>query len=284
MDASNVWLKRRILAYAHQGGSLEEPSSTLHAIQRAIENGADAIELDVHGTKDGHIVVCHDPTIDRTTDGRGQIADFTLEELKQFDNAYWFSPFKSESRDLTDDEYIYRGLAKSDNSFRIATIEEILSEFKDMIFNFDIKRTSPDVKPYEEILAEKLRKFKCSNRVIVASFLDGATRKFKELAPEFYISAGTSATSEFFFAEASDPLLSELDYVALQVPYYFNETQLVTESFIQKAHSCNVAVHVWTINEEAQMQELIDLGVDGIITDRPTLLSSVLKGNKTDKI
>jgi glycerophosphoryl diester phosphodiesterase len=281
MQSSNVWLKSRILSYAHQGGSLEEPSSTLYAIQQAIINGATAIELDVHCTKDGHIVVCHDPTIDRTTNGTGEIADFTLEELKQFDNAFWFVRFKAEMRDLDASEYIYRGRAESDNRFKIATLEEILSEFKDMIFNFDIKRTDPEVKPYEEILAAELRKFDCADRVIVASFIDSATSKFKRIAPEFSISAGTSATSEFYFADESDKVLENLEYVALQVPYFFNETQLVTEAFVNKAHNHNIAVHVWTINSETQMEELVALGVDGIITDRPTLLTSVLKKDQT---
>ncbi len=276
MHSDNIWLKRRILSYAHQGGSLEEPSSTLYAIQKAIDNGATAIELDVHCTKDGQIVVCHDPTVDRTTEATGEIANFTLSALKELDNAYWFAPHKAEQRDLDVNEYIYRDKAKSDNRFRIATLDEILSEFKEMIFNFDIKRTAPEVKPYEEVLAEKLRQFNCQDRVIIASFIDSATSKFKEIAPDFSISAGTTATSEFYFADETDPMLDDLNYVALQVPYHFNDTQVVTPSFVKKAHDHNIAVHVWTINSENEMKELIDLGVDGIITDRPTLLTSVL--------
>ena len=81
-----------MIAYAHQGGAWESPSSTCFAIRRALEAGATGIELDVHATSDGQLVVCHDATVDRTTDGTGEIADLTLAELRGLDNAYWFVP------------------------------------------------------------------------------------------------------------------------------------------------------------------------------------------------
>ena len=90
--APNPWLARRVLAYAHQGGAWEAPSSTLFAIRRAVELGATGIELDVHASADGHLVVSHDATVDRTTDGQGAISTMTLAQLRPLDNAYWFVP------------------------------------------------------------------------------------------------------------------------------------------------------------------------------------------------
>src|ERR1700694_2054980 len=86
------WVDRRVISYAHQGGAWEGPSSTLYAIGAAIGSGATGIELDVHATADGQLVVCHDPTVNRTTNGTGLIADLTLDALRTLDNAYWWAP------------------------------------------------------------------------------------------------------------------------------------------------------------------------------------------------
>src|SRR5580693_2164689 len=105
------WLERRVIAYAHQGGAWEAPSSTLHAIASALGAGATAIELDVHATADGRLVVGHDPTVDRTTNATGQIADLPWEVVRTLDNAYWWAPGADVTPGLEPDQYPYRGLA-----------------------------------------------------------------------------------------------------------------------------------------------------------------------------
>src|SRR5437588_8832843 len=126
----NPWLQRRVLNYAHQGGAREAPSSTLFAIRRAIAHGADAVELDVHATADGEVVVCHDPTVDRTTQTTGRIADLTLEQIRSLDNAYWWVPGEvvdhDPSRPATG--LVHRGKAPGDHAFGIANPEEVLEE------------------------------------------------------------------------------------------------------------------------------------------------------------
>ena len=109
MAHPNPWLDRRIVAFAHQGGAWESPSSTLFALRRAVAAGATAIELDVHATADGELVVCHDATVDRTTDGRGRIAELTLAELRALDNAYWFIPGADVTPGRPAADYPYRG-------------------------------------------------------------------------------------------------------------------------------------------------------------------------------
>ena len=92
MSEGSVWTSRRVIAYAHQGGAWESPSSTRHALEHALDAGATGIELDVHATADGELVVCHDATVDRTTEATGMIASLTLEELRRLDFSYWWIP------------------------------------------------------------------------------------------------------------------------------------------------------------------------------------------------
>src|ERR1700676_3315073 len=114
------WLDRRVIAYAHQGGAWEGPSSTRYAIASAIGAGATGIELDVHATADGRLVVGHDPTVDRTTDHGGAIAELTYDELSRLDNAYWWAPGADVSPGLEPDRYPFRGRAPQDRRFGIA--------------------------------------------------------------------------------------------------------------------------------------------------------------------
>ncbi|HUR50431.1 MAG TPA: glycerophosphodiester phosphodiesterase [Acidimicrobiales bacterium] len=272
----NPWLDRRVLNWAHQGGAREGPSSTLWAMRCAVESGAHAIELDVHATKDGHIVVCHDPTVDRTTQSSGAIADLTLEQVQSLDNAYWWVPGEVVAPGRAEDEYPLRGRAPDDLSLRIPTLHEVLDAFPGVFLNFDIKQTAPAVKPYEEEVARVLAEHGRSDDVIVASFLDGATDAFRQIAPETCVSFGMEGTRAFFTAvrDGADP--PDTPHVALQVPPWAGEIELVTAGFVDAAHAAGVAVHVWTIDEEAEMRRLVGLGVDGIMTDRPSVLAGVL--------
>lgn len=266
-----------MIAYAHQGGAWEGPSSTLHTIAAALGAGATGIELDVHATSDGQLVVCHDDTVDRTTASSGTIASFTYGQLTGMDNAYWWVPGADVTPGLDDDAYPYRGRAPGDHRFGFALLEEVLAEFPGVVLNLDIKQTAPVVAPYEQPLADLLRRHDCVDRVIIASFLDTATDNFSSYAPEFATSAGTLATAEFYRAVRQGEQPPPMRHVALQVPVSFGDITLVDARFVEVAHNEGVAVHVWTIEEESEMEALCNLGVDGIITDRPTALVGVLE-------
>lgn len=276
MASANPWTERRVVAYAHQGGAWESPSSTLFAIDHTLAAGATAIELDVHASADGALVVCHDETVDRTTDGSGAIAELTLAELKSLDNAYWFIPGADVSPGRPPAEYPYRGRAPADPDFQIATLREVLEAFPGVVLNLDIKRTAPVVAPYEAALAALLDEFGRSDDVIVASFLDPATDAFSAIAPWVPTSAGTLATAEFWRAvhEGTEP--PPLRAVAFQVPERQGDLVVVDEAFVAAAHAADMAVHVWTVNDAESMGRLVDLGVDGIISDLPTTLTGVL--------
>jgi glycerophosphoryl diester phosphodiesterase len=272
----NPWLGRRVIAYAHQGGAWEGPSSTLHAIAGALDAGATGIELDVHATRDRHLVVSHDATVDRTTDGHGAISSLTLEELRRLDNAYWWAPGADVTPDLPPDGYPFRGRAPADRRFGVVTLVEVLEAFPGVVLNLDIKQTAPVVEPYEAELAALLRRFGRTDDVIVASFLDAATDAFSVMAPDVPTSAGTLAVAEFYRAVRAGEEPSPRRHVALQVPTMVGDLTIVDEPFVTAAHGAGLAVHVWTIEDEKEMERLARLGVDGIITDRPSALVGVL--------
>jgi glycerophosphoryl diester phosphodiesterase len=273
---TNPWLDRRVIAFAHQGGSFEGPSSTLIAIERALGVGATAIELDVHATSDRTIVVCHDETVDRTTNHHGAICDFTLAELREMDNAYWWIEGATVAPGQRDEEYVERGRAPSDRAFGIATLEEVVEWFPNVLLNLDIKRTEPDVEPYEELLANELRRLDRLNSVIVGSFHDAAIQRFRVEAPSVATSAATGEAATFYFSML-EGVPSVPPVSAFQVPASYGDVTVVDERFVQTAHDADIAVHVWTINDVDEMGRLLDVGVDGLISDRPTPLAQVLK-------
>ena len=275
--ADNPWLDRRVLNYAHQGGAREAPSSTLFALRQAVAGGADGLELDVHATADRAVMVCHDETVDRTTAASGAIAQLAFADLRTLDNAHWWVPGEVVAPDRADDEYVHRGKASEDPSFGIASLRDVLEEFPDVFLNLDIKQTAPAVEPYEQLVADLLREFGRTDNVIVASFDDRATDAFSAIAPEISTSCGTVMTTAIWQAVQDGKLLPETRHHALQVPAALGEIVVVDERFVERAHDHGLAVHVWTIDEPEEMERLIDLGVDGIMTDRPSVLEAILQ-------
>jgi glycerophosphoryl diester phosphodiesterase len=282
MGEASVWLERRVIAYAHQGGAWESPSSTLHAIGHALEAGATGVELDVHATADGELVVCHDATVDRTTAGQGSIASFTLAQLRDMDFSYWWIPGADVTPGRPAGDYPFRGRAPADRSFGIATLREVLERFPGVVLNLDIKQTAPVVAPYEESLARLLAEFGRMDDVIVASFLDQATDAFRGVAPNVPTSAGTVATAQAWQAVQAGENLPDIPAVAFQVPERQGDLVVVDEKFVAAAHRAGKAVHVWTVNDTESMERLVDLGVDGIISDVPTPLCGVLASRGVD--
>jgi glycerophosphoryl diester phosphodiesterase len=282
MSEDYVWLERRVIAYAHQGGAWESPSSTLHAIAHAIDAGATGIELDVHATSDGELVVCHDASVDRTTDRTGAIASFTLAELREMDFSYWWIPGADVTPGRPAEEYPFRGRAPVDRAFGISTLREVLEAFPGAVLNLDIKQTAPVVAPYEEKLARLLAEYERVDDVIVASFLDPATDAFAGFAPRVPTSAGTMATADAWRAAHAGEPMPESRAVAYQVPERQGDLVVVDEQFVAAAHAAGKAVHVWTVNDTESMERLLGLGVDGIISDVPTTLCGVLSARHVD--
>jgi glycerophosphoryl diester phosphodiesterase len=220
--------------------------------------------------------VCHDATVDRTTEARGAIVSFTLEELRRLDFSYWWIPGADVTPGRPAEEYPFRGRAPGDRSFGIATLREVLEEFPGVVLNLDIKQTAPVVAPYEEALAKLLAEYGRVDDVIVASFLDPATDAFRSFAPTVATSAGTIATAEAWRAVQAEEPMPDIPAVAYQVPERQGDLVVVDDRFVEAAHRSGKAVHVWTVNDPESMERLVGLGVDGIISDLPTTLSGVL--------
>jgi len=289
-DAHDSWLDRRVLHFAHQGGEVEAPSDTLYALKTGKKKGADVVEIDVHATADGEIVALHDTTVNRTTNGTGRVDALTLAEVQKLDAAHFFVAGCGTCGERPPKDFTWRGVATGAKrpprgykatDFRIPTLREILTAFPNDLINIEIKRTAPETKPYEEQVAKLLAEFGRTDDVIVVSFSDLAIEKFKYHSPATPTALALTEAGLFKFSSVSAlPGVPMSRYVALQVPMDFEGVPVVDADFIADAHRHGLAVHVWTINDEATMRSLIDMGADGIMTDVPTLLERVLKEKK----
>jgi glycerophosphoryl diester phosphodiesterase len=174
-----------------------------------------------------------------------------------------------------EDEYLLRGRAPRDQRYGVATLEEVVAAFPGVLLNLDLKRTTPEVDAYESLLYDELRRLEITDSVMVASFHDEAIQRFRAVAPEVATSAATNEVAAFYFSLGdATPVVPPV--AAFQVPASFSGIDVVTEAFIDAAHRADVAVHVWTINDEREMVRLLDLGVDGLVSDRPTPLAALL--------
>jgi glycerophosphoryl diester phosphodiesterase len=250
--------------FAHRGASALAPENTLEAFQLASEAGAGGLELDVRVTRDGEVVVIHDATVDRTTDGSGAVAAMTLDEIRRLDAGYRFSPDRGRT-------FPYRG-----RGVRIPTLAEVYGGFPDARVNADIKDAWPGA---EEAVLRAIRNAGAEGRTLVASNDHAVLRRFRK------VSGGRISTSASRREIATFYVLSRLRleafvspaYDALQVPVEHRGITLVTPRFLKAARSAGVRVDVWTINDAAEMRRLLDLGVDVVMSDRPGLLAALLQ-------
>jgi glycerophosphoryl diester phosphodiesterase len=281
---ANPWRARGPLLFAHQGGAGEAPANTIFAFAAALRAGATALELDVHATADGHLVVLHDSTVDRTTQGSGAVATLTLAQVRTLDAAYWFTP--ADRRGEGGAEYPWRGVATGDRPpppgarpehFSVPLLADVLRAFPHVPVNLDIKTTAPATPGYEHILADLLAEHDRGDDTMVASFHDEALAAFAATGSPVPTSAGTGRTAEFWTAVQSGTMGVDLpEHHALQVPITYGDVTVVDATFVAAAHARDLAVHVWTVDDAPTMHWLLDLGVDGIVTDRPSVGHQVL--------
>ena len=247
---------------AHRGASESAPENTLEAFRLAAESGAGGLELDVHLTRDGHVVVIHDPTLDRTTDLTGAVAEMTLDELREADAGDNFSP---------DGNILpYRGLG-----LRIPTLSEVLRAFPGVAVNIDMKADHPGI---EAAVLRVLREAGAEERALVVSSRRSTVRRFRRISGG-RVSTGASRWETGVFYALCRLHLERLlvpAFDALQVPLRYRGIPLVTRRFVEAAHARGVRVDAWTINSADEMRRLLDLGVDVIMTDRPETLAGVL--------
>jgi glycerophosphoryl diester phosphodiesterase len=248
----------RPLLFAHRGGAKLAPENTLEAFEHAFHVwGADVLEMDVRMTKDGALVVIHDPAVDRTTNGSGAVEALTLSEVQALDAGYRFVD--------TEGHASYRG-----KGVRIPLFDEVLRRLPGARLNVDAK--SPGSTPP---LIDAVRAAGAEHRVLLASiFEEGRAIRYGYKGP-------TSATRrQLRLFHYLHRLPWGAGYTpstdALQVPYEWEGTRVTTPRLVREAHRRNLPVHVWTVDDPAVMRTLVEWGVDGIQTDRPDVLSWVL--------
>ncbi len=298
----NRWLtERRIMNFAHGGGLHEAPQGTLYAYKTALDRGANALEMDLHITRDGHVVTMHDSTVDRTTDGTGCVATKTLAELKALDAAHTFVPSRGPVRGLDPGDYPMRGIATGDvappagftaSDFTVATLEEVFQAQPEALMLMELKPTevyAPHDCPSEVAalppgerpdlaseVARLIATYGMTDKVMVASFIDEMLFHFMDLAPDVDTSFPFNESVSLYVAYSSgQPLPNPRGHEAIQVPRSFGSI-VITEDLVRWSRDNGVAVHFWTINDPDEMTELLEWGADGLITDRPSVLAALL--------
>ncbi len=255
---------QRPLVMAHRGRSAFTPESSFLAFKEAYDLNVDVLEADIRITKDSIPVVFHDETLDRTTNGKGNITDFNLDELIEFDLGYWHTNKEK-------DKYPFRNIG-----LHILPLQTFFEKFPKVKINLDIK---DEFKQAPSILFETIKDCGAERRVLVGSFHNKQILRFREMSKHFEIP--TSANTREVLAFVSNLwIFSKKNFCALQVPLTHSFIKIVTASSIKKAHRNSIAIHPWTINNEEIMLSLLSWKIDGIFTDDPELLIKVL--NVTD--
>jgi glycerophosphoryl diester phosphodiesterase len=268
IESKSFFKNDRTLVIAHQGGELLAPSNTMAAFTKAADMGVDVLETDIHITKDGHLVAIHDPTVDRTTNGSGAVADMTLEEIQKLDAGYHF-------KDL-DGNYSYRN-----KGVYIPTVDEMFQTFTDLRIEIEIKDDNPPERLDE--IASKLwtliEKYQMEDKILIASFDQSIMDTFENYATgRVATTAGRAevknfvVTHKFFLRNLYVPNVD-----AFQIPTEDSGYDLTDQRLIDGAHRLGMQIHYWTIDDPVTMKKLIDAGADGILTNRPDLLLDLLK-------
>ena len=257
----------RPVVIAHQGGDGLRPSNTMAAFEHAVELGVDVLEMDIHSTKDGVLVVIHDATIDRTTNGTGRVQDFTFAELQTLDAGYHWPTLAEESH-RTDRPFRGQGIT-------IPSLEEVIITFPDMPLNIEIKQKEPSIVPQ---LCELLKKHDRigPNEVLIPSFHAETISEFREVCPDVPTAVVQNEVISFFVLNRLRlHRLWSPPAEAFQVPRESAGLKVITPSFVSNLQKHGVIVHPWTINNESEMVRMLEMGVDGIITDYPDKLLEI---------
>lgn len=234
------------LAFAHRGGAADGLENTAVAFRRAVGSGYRYLETDVHATADGRLVAFHDPTLDRVTDARGRIADLSWSDVRH---------------------------ARVAGTEPVPLFEDLLEEFPEARWNVDIK-AEPALAP----LVDLLRRTGAWDRVCVGSFNESRVARAQRLAgPRLATSYGVRGVLALRLRSYGVRVPLRASAVCAQVPESQSGVRVVDHRFVRTAHALGLQVHVWTVNDPARMGALLDLGVDGIMTDHLGALTEVFK-------
>lgn len=229
-----------MLRIGHRGACGYAPENTLASFRKALEIGVDGVELDTHPTKDGEIIVMHDETVDRTTDGTGLIREMTLDEIKKLDAGLKFKEeFKGE---------------------KVPTLKEALQILKGKWVHIEIKQQG-----IEDRVIEIVRSMGMAKKVCIVSFHQDSVKRAKEVSPE--IKTG-------LISEKIEDLQSA---IGLKADAFSLDHTVVDEKIVKEVHRHKLLLSVWTMNTEEELRRMVEMGADILVTDFPDKLNKILK-------
>jgi glycerophosphoryl diester phosphodiesterase len=275
----------RPVVLAHAGGENAHPHSTPYAYAESVAAGVDVLDVDVRLTGDGVLVVHHDEDVDRTTDGTGDVADMTFDELHALDAAYWFTEDCSACTDQPDDAYVLRGVRTGQvdppegyepDDFAVQRFEDLVEQYPDHVLNIEIKGSYPEDVPAAEELAAILTEQDRLDAAIVTAFDDELAEAFHQLAPDVAITPGLNAMTQYVLA--GQPLPEGRTVV--QIPPEYEGIEVLTPDLVRRAHEDGLVLWIWPNERRWETPEgyteLLDLGVDGLnAADPPTAVEVV---------
>lgn len=273
LTVSEAIKSKRTLVLAHAGGENAHPHSTAYAYAESVEAGVDILDFDVRLTKDGVLVIFHDDTVDRTTNGSGRVDQMTWSELHALDAAHWFSLTCSACDDQLDHDYLLRGVRTGEvdpptgykaDDFAPTRFEDMVEKYPDFVLNIEIKGTYPDAVPVAKELARILAKHHKLDSSIVTAFDDKLAEAFHQMQPKVSITPGLEAMTQYVLADVKLPA----GRTVVQIPPEYTGIQVLTPELVARAHADGLVLWIWP-NErewenEAGYHKLLDMGVDGI--------------------
>jgi glycerophosphoryl diester phosphodiesterase len=251
------------LVIGHRGCAGEVPENTLESFARGLECGAVILESDVHLTRDGVPVLVHDDDVARVSEGTGRVAELPLAELRRLDAGFRFSPDGA--------SHPFRG-----KGLRVPTLREAFEAFPAARFNLELKQDLPGI---VEASVALVAQFERADRTLLTAEQGALMRRLCARLEAEAVPAARGASAEevqAFVRCALDGEAPAPGPLALQVPVDFRGQPLVTARFVDFAHRHGMQVHAWTVNDPAEMTRLLDLGVDGLVTDFPGRLHALV--------
>ncbi len=244
-----MWHVNAPLVIAHRGASLQAPENTLRAFRLAADLGADAIEMDAKLSADKRVVIHHDLTLERTTNGKGRVSKLRLNELKRLDAGIKFDISCSEER--------------------IPTLEEVIELVGDrLLFNIELTNYASPFDNLPEVVVEIIRKYGIQSKVLISSFNPIALIRVRRIASEMMCGLLLKSSEPAWMRRL---LRRVVTYEAIHPSY-----DLIDNAFMQRSITAGEFVNIWTVNDREKIVEMIAFGVDGIITDDPGLVREIL--------
>jgi glycerophosphoryl diester phosphodiesterase len=254
----------RPLAFAHRGGSALRPENTIEAFDHGLSFGADGLELDVHLSRDGVVVVHHDATLERTTNATGPVSALTADELARVDAGYRFTPAPAAGEPA----FPFRG-----RGLGIPTFRAVLQRYPRTRLIVELKTGEVEL---ARRTVDLIREADAVDRVALGSFYWQGLNAARKYEPRLATGAAREETRWALYRSRVRWPIRRPKYTELQVPVRAGSTTIVTPHFIAHMHRAGLPVRIWTIDDPAEMEQLLSWGADSIISDRPDLAVDVV--------